>query len=80
MKLSDIMGNMGLAGYAEIALAIFLLVFICATIWAYLPSNRSRFSEIGEMPLEDGHLVAARRTFDADTLAIAGSKNDEAMQ
>ncbi len=80
MKLSDIMSHMNLAGYAEIALAIFLVVFIGATIWAYLPSNRNRFSLAMTLPLEDGIAVSTRHTFDADTLAIAGTKNDEAMQ
>jgi cbb3-type cytochrome oxidase subunit 3 len=85
MKLSDIMGHMGLAGYAEVALAIFLVVFIAATIWAYLPSNRHRFSVAMNLPLEDGAPAVSRhafdvRPFDADTLAMAGSTNDEVMR
>lgn len=85
MKLSDIMGSMGLAGYAEVALAIFLVVFICASIWAYLPSNHHRFSLEMTLPLEDGTAVSTRNSFDADTLdaamfAGASSKNDEVMQ
>lgn len=59
VKLSDIMGHMGMAGYAEVALAIFLVVFICATIWAYLPSNSHRFSVAINMPLEDGAAVTS---------------------
>ncbi len=80
MKLSDIMSSMNLASYAEVAMAIFLVVFIGATIWAYLPSNRNRFSLALNMPMEDGIAVSTRHTFDADTLAIAGTKNDEALQ
>ncbi len=77
MKLSDIMSHMGLASYAEVALAIFLAVFIGAAIWAYLPSNRHRFSLAMTLPLEDG-AVASRHTFDADSPATAGTKIDEA--
>ncbi len=80
MRLSDIMGHMNLASYAEIALALFLLVFIGATIWAYLPSNQHRFSLAMTLPLDDGARVAPGPTFDADTLAMASTKIDEAMQ
>lgn len=53
MKLSDIMGNMGLAGYTEVAMFIFLSVFLGAVVWVYLPRNRSRFEGALVMPLED---------------------------
>ena len=53
MKLSDIMGHMGLAGYTEVAMFIFLSVFLGAVVWVYLPRNRSRFEGALAMPLED---------------------------
>ena len=74
------MSHMNLASYAEVALALFLVVFIAASIWAYLPSNRNRFSVAMTLPLDDGIAVSTRHTLDADTLAIASTKNDEAMQ
>lgn len=53
MKLSDIMGNAGLSIYAQIALVIFLGVFIAVTIRTYAPSRRREMLDAAMLPLND---------------------------
>jgi cbb3-type cytochrome oxidase subunit 3 len=57
MKLSDIMSNSGLSNYAEIALAIFLTVFIVVAIRTFAPSRSREMKEASMLPLDDGALV-----------------------
>ena len=58
MKLSDIMSHAGLSIYAEIALVLFLGVFIVITIRTFAPSNRRALQEASMLPLDDGKQVA----------------------
>lgn len=58
MKLSDIMSNAGLSMYAEVALVLFLAVFIGITIRTFMPSNRRALQEASMLPLDDGTLVS----------------------
>jgi cbb3-type cytochrome oxidase subunit 3 len=58
MKLSDIMSNAGLSIYAEIALVLFLAVFIAVVIRTWAPSRRRALEEAAQLPLDDGHVVA----------------------
>ena len=60
MKLSDIMSNSGLSMYAEVALVLFLGVFIAITIRTFMPSRRRELDEAGRMPLDDGTVIAHR--------------------
>ena len=53
MKLSDIMGNAGLSLYAQIALVIFLGVFIAITVRTWAPSRRRELDEAALIPLND---------------------------
>ena len=57
MKLSDIMSHAGLSVYAEIALVLFLGVFIVITIRTFAPSNRRALQEASMLPLDDGTRV-----------------------
>ena len=59
MKLSDIMGNAGLSMYAQVALVIFLAVFIAVTIRTWAPSRRRQMQEDAMLPLND-ELPASR--------------------
>lgn len=59
MKLSDIMGNAGLSMYAQVALVIFLAVFIAVTIRTWAPSRRRQMQEDAMLPLNDD-MPAAR--------------------
>ncbi len=46
------MSNAGLAIYAEIALVIFVLVFIAVVARVLAPSRRRQWDEAGQLPLE----------------------------
>ncbi|MFG0284917.1 MAG: hypothetical protein ACF8R7_10890 [Phycisphaerales bacterium JB039] len=52
MSLSDIMGALELAHFAEIAMGIFLLVFIAVT-WRALARPRPEMQRAAMLPLDD---------------------------
>lgn len=52
MKLSDVVSGAGLSSFAEIALLIFLGVFIAVALRAFL-SPRAAMDHAARMPLED---------------------------
>ncbi len=58
MKLSDIMSYAGLSMYAQVALVLFLAVFIAITIRTFLPSRRAELDEASRLPLDDGPTIA----------------------
>lgn len=58
MKLSEIMSNMGLSGYTQVAMVLFLFAFIGEAIWIFLPRNRSLWNRAQHLPLEDGAQAA----------------------
>jgi cbb3-type cytochrome oxidase subunit 3 len=53
MKLSDIMANAGLSMYAQVALVLFLAVFIAVVIRTWSPSRRREMDEAAMIPLND---------------------------
>ncbi len=53
MRLSDIMSHMHLAGYAEVALLIFLIVFAAIAYQTFRHSSRSRWQADKQIPLSD---------------------------
>jgi cbb3-type cytochrome oxidase subunit 3 len=59
MKLSDIMGNAGLSMYAQVALVLFLAVFIAVIIRTWAPSRRREMQDAAMIPLND-ELPASR--------------------
>jgi len=52
MRLSDIMGNSGLAIFAEIALVLFIVVFVAIVIRLFA-ARRSDMDRHARLPLED---------------------------
>ena len=52
MKLSDIVGHAGLAVYTEIALVLFLLVFVGVVLRTWRPSRRRELEAQRLLPLE----------------------------
>jgi cbb3-type cytochrome oxidase subunit 3 len=60
MKLSDIMGYADLSQYAEIALVLFLGVFIAITIHTFWPSRANALREASLLPLEDDRVITPR--------------------
>lgn len=53
MRLSDIMGNAGLSVYAQVALVIFILVFLAIIVRTWAPSRQEELREISMIPLKD---------------------------
>jgi cbb3-type cytochrome oxidase subunit 3 len=60
MKLSDVVSYAGLSFYAQVALVLFLGVFILVSIRTYLPSRRRELDEAARLPLDDGVVVGHR--------------------
>jgi cbb3-type cytochrome oxidase subunit 3 len=60
MRLSEIMSHAGLAGYAVVALVIFVIVFVAILIRVLSPSRKREYDEAGRMPLDDEHPVHPR--------------------
>jgi hypothetical protein len=60
MKLSDIMGNAGLSIYAEVALVIFVVVFLVNAARLWLPSRQQELRDAAMLPLNDDPTPAAR--------------------
>lgn len=54
MKLSDVMGAMGLSMYAEVALVLFFVAFVAVVVWVSARTNQSRWEEARYLPLDDG--------------------------
>jgi cbb3-type cytochrome oxidase subunit 3 len=60
MRLSDIMSHAGLAGWAQVALVIFLAAFVVILVALFAPSRRSEFDRASRMPLNDDVPVTPR--------------------
>jgi cbb3-type cytochrome oxidase subunit 3 len=53
MRLSDVMSNAGLSGYAEVALILFLLAFL-GIVWAiFRPGTKPAMDAAARMPIDD---------------------------
>lgn len=74
MKLSDVMSAAGLAGYAEIGLCIFLLVFLSVTVRTFRGGMRQEFERMGALPLLGEEAPSARNILDR---AEAGTSHHE---
>jgi cbb3-type cytochrome oxidase subunit 3 len=59
MKLSDIMGHADLAIYAEVALVLFLLVFVALSVRLFLPGRAAELDAAARLPLDDDPSPAA---------------------
>ena len=53
MKLSDVMSHAGLAGYAEVALILFFVVFVAVVVRTLAWSNRAEMDRMSRLPLDD---------------------------
>jgi len=61
MRLSDIMSQAGLAGYAEIALILFILVFVAVVIRIFRPGRKGEMDAAARLPLDDGDETTRRK-------------------
>jgi cbb3-type cytochrome oxidase subunit 3 len=53
MRLSDVMSHAGLAGYAVVALVLFLVAFIAVVVRVARRSASAEFERASRMPLDD---------------------------
>ena len=53
MHLSDVMSHAGLAGYAELAMVLFMLAFIAIVIATFRPSAKKGMDAASRLPFED---------------------------
>ena len=53
MSLTDIMSGAGLAFYAEVAIVIFLVVWLAATIHIFSRRRTAEYDAAGRLPLDD---------------------------
>jgi cbb3-type cytochrome oxidase subunit 3 len=53
VKLADVMSAANLAIYAEVALVLFLLVFL-ALVWRLLRRKPADWDHVRQLPLDDG--------------------------
>ena len=53
MRLSDIMSNMNLSFYPQVALVIFLAVFVAVVVRVFSKSAAKDYEEASKLPLED---------------------------
>ena len=60
MRLSDIMGHANLALFPEIALCIFLAVFVGVIFYTFRPRHHSLFEKTKLLPLDEQHIESAR--------------------
>jgi cbb3-type cytochrome oxidase subunit 3 len=60
MKLSDVMSSMGLAAYAEIAMVIFLAVFLAVALQLLRKKNIEAYERARLIPLDDDTPVDRR--------------------
>jgi cbb3-type cytochrome oxidase subunit 3 len=62
MKLSDIMSYAQLSFYTEVALVLFLGVFVAISIRTFMPSRQSELEAASRLPLEDDVVLTPRTT------------------
>ena len=53
MRLTDVMSSMGLAGWAIIAMVLFMLVYVVQFLWTFAPGNRDVMARGANMPLDE---------------------------
>ncbi len=63
MRLSDIMGRLDLSIYPQIALVIFLVVFVCVMFRAFSRSRAAELNRAASLPLEDDAPTSAHQHF-----------------
>lgn len=53
VRLSDIVGASGLAGYAIVALVLFFVAFLFVLIPIFAPARKSLYDRAARLPLDD---------------------------
>ena len=53
IRLSDIVGASGLAGYAIVALVLFIIAFLVVLIPIFAPARKGMYDRAARMPLDE---------------------------
>jgi cbb3-type cytochrome oxidase subunit 3 len=54
VTLTDVMSGAGLAGYAVVAMVLFMAVFVAIVVWIFAPWRKREMDEASRLPLDDG--------------------------
>jgi hypothetical protein len=57
MSFTDLMSGAGLSIYAQVALVIFMAVFVAIVLRTFAPSRSQVMDELSRLPLEDERVV-----------------------
>jgi cbb3-type cytochrome oxidase subunit 3 len=60
VTLTDVMSNSGLAGYAVVAMILFMAVFVAIVLRIFAPWRKREMDEASRLPLDDGDDARAR--------------------
>jgi cbb3-type cytochrome oxidase subunit 3 len=60
VTLTDVMSNSGLAGYAVVAMILFMAVFVAIVLRIFAPWRKREMDEASRLPLDDGDEARAR--------------------
>jgi cbb3-type cytochrome oxidase subunit 3 len=60
VTLTDVMSNSGLAGYAVVAMILFMTVFVAIVLRIFAPWRKREMDEASRLPLDDGDDARAR--------------------
>ena len=60
MSLSDLMSHAGLAGFAEVAMALFMAAFVVIAVRLFWPGRRRELDSASRLPLEDDVVDSSR--------------------
>ena len=71
-SIADVVGASGLAGYAEVALLLFFLVFVVVSVRA-LSTNRAVIERAARLPLDDDTPIFPRDRASATASSVRES-------
>lgn len=60
MRLSDVMSAAGLSAYAEVALVIFLFVFVAICVRTLRPGRAAEMDAASRLPFDDAEIPTPR--------------------
>ena len=59
MRLSELMSQMNLATYPQVALILFLAIFVVVTVRTFSKHRRATYEELAHMPLRSDEPAAS---------------------
>jgi cbb3-type cytochrome oxidase subunit 3 len=74
VKLSDVMSAAGLAGFAEVALVLFMIVFAAVCLSVLSKSNAGRLEAARHLPLDETTRRSVRERLSASDVSSSPSQ------